>query len=161
MAALVDTNVLVYACDPRFPGKQQVAQDLLEKGAQEGTLVLAHQVLIEFVAATTRPRPAAKVSRGRPLLSPDNAAREVEALMSAFVVLYPSEEVVRTALRGAATYNLSWFDAHLWAYAEVFGLPEILSEDFEHGRFYGDVRTIDPFQGAETVHEAPARYGGR
>ena len=29
---------------------------------------------------------------------------------------------------GAAAYGLSWSDAHLWAYAEVHGLPEILSE---------------------------------
>ena len=159
MAALVDTNVLVYAHDSRFPGKQQLAQTLLEEGAQRGSLVLAHQVLIEFVASTTRPRPVAGEPRGRPLLSASDAAREVENLMAAFLVLYPSEEVVRTALRGAATYGLPWFDAHLWAYAEVFGLPEILSEDFEHGRSYGDVRTIDPFRGAETVHEEAARYG--
>jgi len=26
--------------------------------------------------------------------------------------------VVRTALRGAAAYQLSWFHAHAWAYAE-------------------------------------------
>ena len=159
MAALVDTNILVYAHDPRFPGKLRVAQGLLEQGAHEGTFVLAHQVLIEFVAVATRPRPVVGEPRGRPLLSRSDAAREVENLMAAFPVLYPTEEVVRTALRGAAGYGLSWYDAHLWAYAEVFGVPEILSEDFEHGRSYGAVRVIDPFRGAETVHENPVRYG--
>ena len=38
--------------------------------------------------------------------------------------------MVRTALLGMAAYRLSWFDAHLWAYAEHYGMPEILSEDF-------------------------------
>jgi predicted nucleic acid-binding protein len=47
---------------------------------------------------------------------------------------------------------LSWFDAHLWAYAEHYGLSELLSEDFEHGRVYGAVRVTDPFRAA-----APAR----
>jgi predicted nucleic acid-binding protein len=66
-------------------------------------------------------------------------------MLSQFEILYPNEEVLRTAIRGAATYQLSWFDAHLWAYAEVFSLPEILSEDFEDGRQYGTVRVVNPF----------------
>ena len=58
---------------------------------------------------------------------------------------YLDEDVVRTAIRGAATYGLSWFDAHLWAYAERYGLETIWSEDFEHQRRYGRVRVINPF----------------
>jgi predicted nucleic acid-binding protein len=60
-------------------------------------------------------------------------------------VLYPDERVLRVALRGAAAYQLSWFDAHLWAYAEVYGISELLSEDFQHGRRYGTVRAVNPF----------------
>jgi predicted nucleic acid-binding protein len=60
-------------------------------------------------------------------------------------VLYPNSSVIRTALRGAAAYQLPWYDAHLWAYAEVHGIPEILSEDFQHGRLYGTVRVLNPF----------------
>ena len=52
---------------------------------------------------------------------------------------------MRAALRGAAAHGLSWFDAHLWAYAEVNGLSELVSEDFQHDRLYGTVRTIHPF----------------
>ena len=69
------------------------------------------------------------------------------------------EDVLITALRGIAAYGLSWFDAHLWAYAEVNGLPEILSEDFEHGRHYGSVRVVDPFLAAAgDIHELPPMY---
>jgi predicted nucleic acid-binding protein len=53
--------------------------------------------------------------------------------------------MLRLALRGAAAYQLSWFDAHLWAYAEHFGLSPLYSEDFQHGRTYGTVKVIDPF----------------
>ena len=48
--------------------------------------------------------------------------------------------------RGMAAYQLAWFDAHLWAYAECLGLPEILSEDFQEGRMYGKVRIVNPFR---------------
>ena len=82
---------------------------------------------------------------GAPLLSPDDAWREAEELLAQFTVLYPNGDIVRTALRGSATYHLPWFDAHLWAYAEHYGLSPLLSEDFEHERRYGTVQAINPF----------------
>ncbi len=51
-------------------------------------------------------------------------------MLKQFAVLYPNEAIVREAVRGCATYQLSWFDAHLWAYAECNGIPEIWSEAF-------------------------------
>jgi predicted nucleic acid-binding protein len=140
VAALVDTNVLVYRYDPRFPAKQRVASDLLRKGLAEGTVRLPHQALVEFVAAVSRP-----LRDGRPLLTPQEAGREAEELLTIFPVLYPNGEIVRLALRGAAAYGLSWFDAHLWAHAEHYGLPELVSEDFQADRLYGTVRTVNPF----------------
>ena len=44
-----------------------------------------------------------------------------------------------------AAYGMSWFDAHLWAYAEVYGLTEIIPEDFQHGRIFGSVMARAPF----------------
>ena len=65
--------------------------------------------------------------------------------MAQFPILYPDANVLRAALRGAAAYDLSWFDAHLWAYAEVHGIEVLLSEDFQHGRLYGTVTVRNPF----------------
>lgn len=140
MAALVDTNVLVYSVDARFPEKRRIASSLLRKGILDDSVRLPHQAIVEFVAAVTR-----RSRSGESLLSPDEARREAEELLTQFVVLYPNEAIVRTALRGSAAYGLAWFDAHLWAYAEHYGLDELLSEDFEHGRLYGSVRVVNPF----------------
>ena len=139
MAALVDTNILVYRFDPRFPDKQRRAAAALRRGLRDDIVCVPHQAIVEFVAAVTRPR-----TPNGPLLSLADAVREAEEIMIQFPVLYPNAEVVRLALRGAATYGLSWFDAHLWAYAEHFGLAELWSEDFQHDRLYGTVRVIDP-----------------
>lgn len=162
MAALVDANVLVYAYDPRDPKKKRAAEYLLGEGVRYGRLVLAHQTLLEFVAATTRPLkddPQREGSGGRPLLSRQDAYREVEEMLQQFVILYPNEGVVRAAMRGAATYGLPWVDAHLWGYAEHYGLTEIYSEDFEHDRLYGEVRVVNPFVPVEMVNEPRVRYG--
>jgi predicted nucleic acid-binding protein len=133
-----------------------VANEALRTGLVDDSLVLAHQSIVEFVAALIRPR--ADLG-GAPLLPLAEARLEAEDLMAQFRVLYPDREVLLTALRGTAIYGLSWFDAHLWAYAEVHGLSEILSEDFEHGRHYGKVRAVNPFlAAADGVQELPALY---
>lgn len=140
MAALVDTNLLVYVYDPRVPAKQRRATDVLLQGLKQDSIRLPHQAIVEFVAAVTRPS-----ASGPPLMPAAEARREAEELLSIFGVLYPNDAVVRTALRGSAMYGLSWFDAHMWAYAEVYALSELWSEDFQHERLYGTVRAVNPF----------------
>ncbi len=157
MASLVDTNVLVYCFDPRDRHKQRIAEGVLRDGLRDDSLVLPHQAIVELIPALCKPR--AELD-GEGLLSAVEAGIVAESLMDQFAVVYPTQEVLVTALRGAAAYSLSWFDAHLWAYAEVFGLPEILSEDFAHGRRYGSVRVRDPFLAAAgRLHELPRLYG--
>ncbi len=145
MAALVDTNILVYRFDARFPEKQGRATELLRRGIVENSVRVPHQAIVEFVAATTRP-----IDGGASLLEPGDARREAEEMLRQFTILYPDETLVRTALRGMAAYELSWFDAHLWAYAEHFGVSVLYSEDFQHDRMYGTVRVENPF--AEIAH---------
>ena len=151
MAGLVDTNILVYRFDPRFPVKQEQATELLRQGIVDRSIVLPYQALIEFVAAVTRPI-AGKFS----LLSVEDAHREVEDLVAQFPVVYPTENTLRTALRGAALYKMSWFDSLLWAYADERGLDPLWSEDFQDGRLYGRVRVQNPFRLA--VHEPAVPY---
>jgi predicted nucleic acid-binding protein len=140
VASLVDTNILVYCYDFAAPHKREAARDLLLKGSAKRDLLIPHQAMVEFVNVTTRKR-----GDGNPLLPPEEAWRQAEDLLNAFPVLYPNESVFRTAILGMAAYRLAWDDAHLWAYAEHYGIPEILSEDFQHGRWYGTVRVRNPF----------------
>ena len=141
MAALIDTNVLVYRFDNRFPAKQKVATEILRRGIVEDSVRVPHQAVLEFVAASTR------LIEGRQILSQSDALREAEEFLKQFTVLYPNEAMLRHAFRGCAAYQLSWFDAHLWSYAEHYGLGEILTEDLQHDRLYGTVRAVNPFIG--------------
>jgi predicted nucleic acid-binding protein len=139
VAALVDTNILVYRFDDRFPEKQKIATDILRRGILEDSVRVPHQAIVEFIAAVTRP------IRGYVILPLADALREAEEFLLQFTVLYPNEAIVRNAIRGCAAYQLSWFDAHLWSYAEHYGLAEIMTEDLEHERLYGTVRAVNPF----------------
>lgn len=101
-------------------------------------------LLVKIVQAVTRP-----VRRGAAgLLTRAEALREAEEFLAQFEILYPTESLLRTAIRAVATYQMSWLDAHLWAYAEHYGLDEILSEDFSDGQLIGSVRIRNPFVAA-------------
>jgi predicted nucleic acid-binding protein len=102
---------------------------------------LPHQAIVEFVAAVTRP------IRGHIILEQADALREAEEFLKQFPILYPNEAILRNAMRGCAAYQLNWFDAHIWSYAEHYGFPEILTEDLKHNRLYGAVRIVNPFLG--------------
>ena len=141
MAALVDTSIPVYRFDNRFAEKQKIAAELLRRGIVEDSVRLPHQAIIEFVVAVTRP------IRGHVILKQPDALREAEEFLQQLPILYPNEAILRGAIRGSAAYQLSWFDAHLWSYAEHYGLPEILTEDLQHDRLYGTVRVVNPFIG--------------
>lgn len=140
MTALVDTNVLVYRFDARDPAKQSRAVEVLRRGIADDSIRIAHQAVVEFHAAVSRPLGG----RGSLLVAAD-ARRETEELLSQFAVVYPNDAVVRTALRAMPAYQLSWFDALMWAHAEEHGLTELISEDFQHDRMYGSVRVVNPF----------------
>jgi predicted nucleic acid-binding protein len=139
VAALVDTNILVYRFDDRFPRKQEIATETLRRGLAQGSLRIPHQAILEFVAAVTRPL------RGHIILSQRDALQEAEGFLMEFPILYPNEAILRLALRGFAAYQLNSFDAHLWSFAEHYGVEQILTEDLQHDRFYGTVRAVNPF----------------
>ena len=142
MTALVDTNVLVYRFDTRDPRKQQIARALLREGIERDALRVPHQAIVEFVQVVTRPLGQS----GRSLLTRADALREAEELLSQFGILFPNDQLVRTAIRAVQTYQLGWLDAHIWAYAEHYALDELLTEDLSDGQLIGTVRVRNPFK---------------
>lgn len=107
MAALVDTNILVYRFDGRFRDKQRIATEILRTGIVKDSVRIPHQAIVEFIAAVTRP------TGGHVILKLSDALREAEELLQQFPILYPNEAMLRDAKRGCAAYQLNWFDAHL------------------------------------------------
>lgn len=124
-----------------FPRSRKFAADILRSGIVEDSVRVPHQAIIEFVAAVTRP------IRGHVILKHADALREAEELLKQFTVLYPNEAILRNAVRGCAAYQLNWFDAQIWSYAEHYGLAEIFTENLQHDRLYGTVRVVNPFLG--------------
>jgi predicted nucleic acid-binding protein len=133
---LVDTNILVYAYDSKSGEKQSKAIEVLKRIFEAGSGALSTQVLSEFYVAVTKKLKAP--------LSVVDAGERVQYYLTNWPVLTITAPVITEALRGTQRYQLSYWDALLWATAKVNRLPVILTEDLNTGAILDYVQIINP-----------------
>ena len=136
-AFLVDSNILVYAFDPRDALKQRSAVDLVERLIERQLAVLSVQCLSEFFNATTRKLPER--------LPAGEAFQHIERFARTCRVLDLTAATVLEGCRGAASHSLSVWDALIWATAKLNQVPYVLTEDLQDGLFLEGVRFQKPF----------------
>jgi|SRR5271170_4723936 len=129
MSAFWDTNVFVYAFI--VGPKQQVARERLTAG---GTISV--QVLNEFASVMTKK-----------MRQPWN---DVERFLSVIRVRFPSASPLTLETHAAAfalarDHSLAFYDALILAAATEAGCGTLYSEDFQHGRRFGDLTIVNPF----------------
>jgi predicted nucleic acid-binding protein len=132
-----DTNILLYLFDRRSKEKRHVAGELFKKYQQGGSLRLSLQVVHEFAANLLSRKfgvPRATV------------ADVVGDLLALDVVTLRGEDTL-TALHFVGEFAIGFWDALILASATREGCKVLYSEDFQHGRVYGTVRVINPFEG--------------
>ena len=131
----VDTNVLLYAHDPRDPAKQQKAVSLIQS-LVDG--VLLWQVACEYLAASRKLEPLG--------YSRVQAFQDVRDLRHVWTTLLPEWDVLDRAEGLLNSYSLSFWDALLIAACCHGGVARLYSEDFSgYGRING-LELINPFQ---------------
>jgi len=132
----VDTNVLVYAHDRSEPGKQGIAQAMLDTLWRDRAGVLSTQVLQEFYVVATR-------KFGPPM--PRGRAREVVALYAEWPVVQTDVLLVLAASELEDRHTLSFWDALIVEAARRAGATRLLTEDLQHGRRIGGLSIENPF----------------
>ncbi len=131
----VDTNVLIYAHDPRDPVKQGQAVSLIAS-LTDG--VLLWQVACEYVAASRK-----LAAYG---LSPQQAFADLRQLQTVWRPFFPSWTVLDRAEMLMATGNLSFWDAMIVAACIEGGVSCLYSEDFDNSTtVLTGVNIINPF----------------
>jgi len=134
--AFVDTNVFVYAHDPRGGAKSMQARTLIGQLWLEKRGVLSTQVLQEFC-----------VNVRRKFLHPMSSEEFGELLrdyMKWQTVVNTAESIER-ALEVERRYQLSFWDAMIVQAAASAGCEVLYSEDLSHGQEYHGVLVVNPF----------------
>lgn len=137
MRVFVDTNLWIYRLDQREPEKSHRAARWLRETAQDHTIVISTQVLIEFRCVLGRkllPRPAT-----------DDLRAAMHALAS-FEVVATDRALVLDATELAVREQLSWFDALIVEAAVRARCGVLYSEDLGHERQFGHLTVVDPLR---------------
>jgi predicted nucleic acid-binding protein len=129
-----DTNVFVYASDPRDPVKRATADAIVDAlGRVDSALGL--QVVGELQNALRR----------RVRTPPLVAYRAARDLLKRFQTFAYDERAVELALAEATVGRLSYWDALLLAAADAAGVTVMLSEDMADGLVFGALEVVNPF----------------
>ncbi len=133
----LDTNVIVYANDPRDPEKQSRAAQCIARAMRDGTGVVSTQVFQEFAAVA-----GAKLHQDR------DAILAQLVLLEVLEVVFVTPAIIRRALELQWRYGIAYWDASILAAAEQAHCAVLLSEDFSAGQLYVNVRVENPLAAA-------------
>ncbi len=138
----IDTNIIVYAHDKKYPRKQIKAQKLIFNGMRESLAVISAQVLSEFFVTVTK--------KSKQNYSFAAAKHEIMLLSHLQVVDIDFNLVIR-AVSIKELYQLSYWDSLILSAAERSECGILYSEDLSSGQKYGKVLCQNPFADSEIV----------
>lgn len=135
---LVDTNILVYAYDSANPEKQVKAFQVIDKLAAGQKGVISAQILGEFFVTATQ--------KLKNPLDPAIISRSIQNYIRSWIVLDITPQIILEAIRGRNTYQMSYWNAQVWATAKLNQIPVIYSEDFQDGQMLEGVLFRNPLK---------------
>lgn len=142
----VDTNVLLYALDPRDAGKQAAAQAWLRRCWTQDRGRVSTQVLNELYANLRRVAPS----------TPAEEARRIVREYRAWTPWIVDDETVDRAWDLQDRFSLAYWDALMVAAARQQGCRWLLTEDLQHDQRIEELRVLNPFLAGPELLDAPA-----
>ena len=133
----LDTNIFVYAVDSSNGSKSSAASQLIRNTLRTRKGVVSYQVIQEFFNVVLR--------RFAKPMNLQDAERYFETTLRPLLSVHSSENLYRSALRLFGARGLAWYDSLIVAAALESECTVLYSEDFQHGRNYGDLKIHNPF----------------
>jgi predicted nucleic acid-binding protein len=145
LTVFVDTNVLLYAQDPRVPDKQGRASAWVAHCWREGCGRLSTQVLNELYVNLRRTAPQFDLAEGRALVRRYRTWRPWTV----------DDTTVDLAWTLQDRFALSYWDALMVAAAQQQGCRYLLTEDLQHGQQMDRLQILNPFVVGTEVLDTP------
>ena len=135
--SFLDTNILVYAFDPKAKSKREYAQLRITRAVATGDAVISFQVVQEFLSLALRKFP-------RPMTQPEAQAYLSQVLMPLCEV-FPDASLYSSALSIADETGWAFYDSLIVSAALAAECSVLLTEDLQHGRTIRGMQIRNPF----------------
>ena len=135
--SFLDTNILVYAFDPKAKSKREYAQLRVARAEATGDAVISFQVVQEFLSLALRKFP-------RPMTQPEAQAYLSQVPMPLCEV-FPDASLYSSALSIADETGWTFYDSLIVGAAVAAQCTVLLTEDLQHGRTVRGVEIRNPF----------------
>ena len=130
----LDSNILVYTDDHRYPHKQTIAADLVRSCFRRRKGVVSTQVLQEYFSAATR----------KLRLGPDYAKGKVR-FFAGFDLFRIGREDILAAIDLHGIHKIAFWDGLIVRAALESGCSVLYSEDLQSGRRIDGLEIVNPF----------------
>lgn len=130
----IDTNILVYTVDGRFPEKRKIALELIANLQSHHQLVISTQVLQEFYNVTTY----------KLKLNPVDMQNMVTQFAQLPTVL-TDISLIEQGIKVSIHHKLRLWDALMIVAGVRAGCTIMYSEDLTHGQIIQGIRILNPF----------------
>lgn len=134
----LDTNIIVYSFDDEDARKKEIAQTLISDGIEYQNTSISYQVVQEFINVSTR-------KFQEPLTTTD-CKIFVENILHPIWHVYPSKELIFSALNIAEKLKYSFYDSLIIASAQEVSASVLYSEDLQNGHKIGSLHIVNPFK---------------
>lgn len=133
--SFLDTNVLIYCFEKRFPAKRETARRLLAKTSE---WVVSWQVVQEFsnVALHKMEEP----------MDAEDLQDFLRLVLLPNCAVMPTGEIYRQALNIHKATQYRFYDSLIVASALSAGVQYLHTEDLQAGRTFGGLTLVNPFK---------------
>ena len=131
----LDTNVLVYSVDARFPEKMERALELVGNSLTNGSGCISYQVVQETLNVLT----------GKVGMSNDGIRRLLNEILLPLWQVNPTAALYQEAITLRGRYGFSFYDSLIVAAALEAGCTRLYSEDLQHGQQIQRLTILNPF----------------
>lgn len=133
----LDTNIIVYSFDDHDEQKKEIAQSLISDGIENQHTSISYQVVQEFINVSTR--------KFEIPLTTSDCKTFIENVLYTIWHVYPSKELIFSALNIAEKWKYSFYDSLIIASAQEVSASILYSEGLQHGQKIDSLQIVNPF----------------
>lgn len=133
----IDTNIIVYLFDDRYPKKQKISKDIMHKGLKDRAGKISFQVIQEFTNVA--------INKFEETILKKDLTHFIKKILLPLNSGFQSVDLINKAIEINYSHSISFYDALILSATIEANCKVLYTEDMEHGFKIDGVKVVNPF----------------